>query len=185
MTTVAEIQTEGEHNPEHSPQVLAAMAACVPLPTIELVEDVKSYDPQRDLLNVRNVRVSIINYFGNRGVPKDAKEAAVLLASLKDIDASALGQMRIKVDEKQAELGEQQRLAAIAVLRHMTQLKNDGQIIDVAPVEPRETPVLPDDVLTRDFVPGESEQGTVNQTFEQFQVRTGLKVELAKEDVDE
>jgi hypothetical protein len=171
--------TQGEHDPEDIPPAVMQP----PLPEVHAVETVKEYDPQKDLLAVRNVRARIVTFYGSRGVPADLREVEALRGILKDMDSSALGQMRIKVDEKTAELGEQQRLAAIAVLGHLSDIKRSGQPMELLTGATREVPMLPDDVESRPFVPGEAEQGTVNQTFEDFQNRTGA-VDLAEEDKD-
>lgn len=177
--TVPAIDTQGEHDPDQSEKLKRTNT---PLPLIAQVETVKAYDPSQDLLAVRNMRVSIANYFGTNGVPADIKEVMMMASLLKDIDASALGQMRIKVDEKAADLGETHKLAAIAALDYLVALKNTGQAINVCTNVGREAPSLPDDIESREFVAGESTQGTVNQTFDQFQSKLGVEIKLAEED---
>lgn len=160
--------TQGEHDPADAPPAVLQQ----PLPTIGQLNDVKDFDPRKDMLDVRNVRAMIANYLGSRGVPADMKEVMVLQGILKDIDSAALGQMRIAAEEKTADMNEQNRQAVLAVLGHLTSVKNAGQTL-VPGATRTEAPKLPDDVQTRDFVPGESEQGTVQQTFEEFQKQTG------------
>lgn len=163
----------------------AGRAASKPMPFIEMVEDVKTYDPKDDLIRTRNIRASIANHFGQRGVPADVREATLLLDTLKAMDASALGQMRVKVDEKIADLGAQQRLAAIAVLQYVKERRDNGEELEVAVPVNKEPPTLDDSIVTRDFVPGEDKVGQINQTFEEFQAATGKNIELAKEDADD
>lgn len=70
------VDTQGEHDPEQAPAVQE------PLPAISIVESVKKYDPQSDLLEVRNLRARVAGYLGSRGVPSDMKEVTVLLSVL-------------------------------------------------------------------------------------------------------
>lgn len=175
-------KTKGDHNPEDIPQQPNYNP---PLAQVELVNTVKEHDPAADILAVRNLRGQLVNFLGQRGAPTDMREMAMLTGLLKDMDSSALGRMRITVDEKQADISEQNRMAVLAVLDHLTSARDAGHDLVPPPLSRSEPPVLPDDVQTREFVAGEAGQGTVQETFEQFQARTGEAIEMAKVDKDD
>lgn len=165
--------TPGDHNPEHMPAVIAA-PGITPLP---IMGDGQAMDPQQDLLDVRNIRAQISNLLlADRDIVKDPKQLRNLLTVLKDMDSASLGAIRIKLEEEGADREAQARELAAAIMQQVSdQMHAKRTIPGVGLVRevPREIPVLPDDVETRPFVPGEATQGTVHQTFDQFQQRTG------------
>lgn len=169
--------TQGEHDPADAP----AGVLYPPMPAIGIIEEVKDFDPRKDLLATRNVRATVANFLGSRGPNLDMKELMALSSLLKDIDAAALGQMRIAAEEKTADINEQNRQAVLAVLGHLTAVKNAGQTL-VPGAQRTEPPTLPDGIETREFVPGESTQGTVLQTFEQFQKERIGEIALTGDD---
>ena len=143
--------------------------------------DGKDYDPTQDLLYTRGARGQIIKAIAGKGLSQDPKELQLLLSVLKDMDSSALGQMRIKSDEKGQDLQSQHQAMVRAFLSEASgftaPLRKAGD-------EASAPPSLGDDVATRDFVPGELTQGTINSTFEEFVARTG-ELTLAATDVED
>ena len=138
------------------------------------------YEPVNDLQYTRSVRSAILKSLAGDGLPRDPRAISVVLATLKDIDGSALNQMKIKSDEKGQDLQAQNMAMVRAFLAEAggfkAPLRAVGQVLGLtAP------PTLSDDIVTRDFVPGELVQGTIDQTYDEFIERTG-ELELAKED---
>lgn len=149
------------------------------LPQLQLRTQ-ETQDHVDDLMQVRNVRATLFNAITHNGLINDPEMIEMVMNILKDMDNSTLKQMRIKVDEKAAQSNEEHAraiaAAALAVLSE-NKVRQPAQEI----LEGTEIPELPDDIVTRDFVQGEHTQGTVHQTFEDFQAKMG-EIELAKED---
>ncbi len=163
------MSTDLEHDPNPT------MTGPVP----DLPEVTDEHEPVKDLHYTRKVRGMIVKGLAGNGVPTDPKALGMLLNTLKDLDSSALGVMRIKSEEADQNLQAKQQalvrefLAQSAGVRPPTRQQASN-----APTEP---PSLADGVSTRDFVPGELQQGTVHGTFDEFAAARG-DVTLAKED---
>lgn len=146
------------------------------IPELKEVEQ-KDYDPLQDLLYVRSVRGQVLKAVAGKGLPKNKEDLTLVVSLLNDIDRSAIGQLRIKSDEKGQDLQSQHQALVRAFLAGSGGFK--------APLRTSNTDVpsitLDDSISTREFVPGELLQGTINDNFENFVGRTGA-VELAKED---
>lgn len=164
------IQENKDHNPD--PKLGPAIAA------LPVVNDPKSYEPAQDLIFTRNVRGQIVQGLAGSGIPSDPKALQVLMSTLKDMDSSALGQMRIKSEEKGQDLQAQHQALVREMLVNMSGMRPPERRTAGQEAAP---PQLPDDVQTRDFVPGELQQGTVNKTFDEFTAQQG-GVQLAASD---
>lgn len=140
--------------------------------------NLENYDPLQDLHYTRAVRGVVLKSLAGEGLPRDPRALAVVLATLKDIDGSALNQMKIKSDEKGQDLQSQHSAMVRAFLAEAGGFKAPLRAVAEVLTLP---PVLSDDVTTREFVPGELVQGTVDQTYDEFITRTG---ELKLADVD-
>lgn len=164
------MQDDLEHNPN------PRMSGKVPdLPDVDT-----SHQPVQDLNYTRKVRGMIVKGIAGEGVPSDPKQLGMLLNTLKDLDSAALGQMRIKSDEKGQDLQAQHQAL---VREFLSQSSGSRPPVREASTDPTSTqpPTLDDTVDTRDFVPGELQQGTVNGTFDQFAAGRS-DVDLALED---
>lgn len=135
------------------------------------VEDPKTYEPTHDLIFTRMVRGAVVKGLQKDGIPSDPKQLNMLLGTLKDIDSAALGQMRIKSEEKTQSLAAEQQALVRELLNNMGGIKPPAK----APGEPSASNMeLPDSVEpVREFVAGELEQGTINNTFEDFSRKMG------------
>lgn len=183
MTQTASGPTPGDHNPEHMPAVIPNE----PIATLPILGDGQAIDPQRDLADVRNIRAQISNLLlADRDVVKDPKQLRNLLTVLKDMDSASLGAIRIKLEEQTADREAQARELAAAIMEQVNKNMHERRTIPgvgLVREVPRGVPSLPDDIETRPFVAGESSQGTINQTFDQFQKKNG-EIELTGEDTE-
>lgn len=156
-----------ELNPEQAPQLQPA----VKLPEMQMVEKV---NPEEDLALVRNMRACLFNMIKDKNVTGDIELFNAVRGLLKEIDGSALAAIRIKVDAQKGTDEDRTRALASAMLDLIHERRVPApKIEEVTDVTPRVIPVLPDTVVTRDFVPGEMDQGTINQNFEDFQRNHG------------
>lgn len=160
-------------NLEHDPKPILSG----PVPTLHQVD--KDHEPVKDLHYTRTVRGMIVKGIAGDGIPSDPKAITVLLSTLKDMDSAALGQMRIKSEEADQNLQAQQQALVREFLAQSVGMKPPTRNqSETAATEP---PSLPDTIPTREFVPGELQQGTVSRTFDEFAASRG-DVVLAKED---
>lgn len=179
LTSYVSFQRSTMNNsPDHTPD--PKLGGPVPaLPDIDV-----NHEPVKDLHYTRSIRGLIVKGIAGDGIPSDPKALGLLMATLKDMDSAALGQMRIKSEEKGQELQAQQQalvreyLSQAGGVRPPARQNTDAGAAPVAP------PSLDDSVDTRDFVPGELQQGTVNQTFEEFSAARG-GVELATNAIED
>lgn len=151
-----------------------APAARIQLPAIPILGSDEKVDGAADLRDIRNIRMFFINTLGANFDPTNEKSLRMVMNLLKDADAAALGALRIKLEERTGDTAEQNRMLAQQILQALS----SGNAPMAAPVTvidgaTRVIPTLPDDIETRPFVPGESTQGTINQTFSQFSTRMG------------
>lgn len=142
--------------------------------------DVKDHDPLQDMLYVRNARGLMLKAVAGQGIPRNTKDMQLVMTLLKDMDGAALGQMRIKSDEKGQDLQSQHQALVRTFLAGAGGFKAPLREAN----ENTAAPSLDDAVETREFVPGELTQGTVNSTYEEFVARTG-ELQLAAVDVED
>ena len=139
---------------------------------LPVIEEVETKTPEaEDIELVRGIRKTIVSELTKDKVPvEDPDKLDVLLTVLKDIDHSANTRLRIKTEEKAARNQEQENNLIASVLRQIQPGKLAAPI-DVEATVVRETPSLPDGLVTREYVPGEMDQGTDNTTYEEFMKR--------------
>lgn len=115
------------------------------------------------------LRRKFVRKFTNEGedMPKDPKEAKVLLTALSDMDRSALGKKRIKTDENIAQMNAQTVDSIAAEVR-----KTLAPRYQANPQEDRPKPVLNEEGLPPLQVGiGETEIGVASETHEAFAAR--------------
>ena len=158
-----------ENDEDHTPN--PTIAGPVPeLPDVDV-----NYEPVKDLGYTRKIRGMIVRGIASDGIPKDPKMLTVMLSTMKDMDSAALGQMRIKSEEAGQNLQAQQQALVREYLAQTSGAKPPMR--EAAGDREVEIPTLKDDIATRDFVPGELTQGTINNTFEKFvEVRGDVKL---------
>ncbi len=161
--------------------------AAKPKPALQFndIEMVEALDPQRDLADVRNIRAMLINTLRDVGLFNDSKMMSAFLTTLKDMDGSALAAMRLKVESEKGSDEDRNRALASEILRQIQGQARDGVLVssNVVDVSSRVIPDLPDDIKTREFVPGEMTQGTVHLTFDEFQRQNGA-VQINPDTID-
>lgn len=164
----------GEHNPEEAP------AKNISVPAVDMVPDGSMVDGTKDLRAVRNIRMTLINALGSNINTNDPDSVKLLMSILKDADASALGILRVQLEEKNGDAEQQKRDLANAVIKSITEGTFPGvRNMSVVDVQAREIPTLPDDISS-ELVPGEMELGTVSQTLDQWKAKMeGREVEDA------
>lgn len=150
------------------------------------IEMVETIDPQRDLADIRNIRATLVNTLRDMGVMGDTKLLNTFLTVLKDMDSSALAALRLKVDSEKGTDEERNRALASEILRQIHNHARSGTLTptNALDTQTRVIPDLPDSVVTREFVPGEMTQGTVELTFDDFQRQHGA-VAINADTVDE
>jgi len=114
-------------------------------------------------------RKRIIKSITKRGIPEDPEYQKVLLTTLKDMDTSALGRKRIKVDEKLTSSQTQAASIISDILNKMQGVKlhvSNANANTPAPVLPAH---IPDPVL----VPGETSTSSKLQSVEVFLAENG------------
>jgi hypothetical protein len=125
-------------------------------------------DEDSILAQTHAVRKAVVGeLFKDGKLPSEPDDRKLLLATLKDMDASALGRKRIKVDEKQNNNQEAAR-GLIAQLLQAAAGKKPYQA--EIPVE-REIPVLGMDIPDPALVEGETSTTYVQETVEMFRNR--------------
>ena len=130
-------------------------------PTLEAEDDILAFTHQ--------ARKNIVGHLTKKGVPDDVEQQRILLSTLKDMDQSALGRKKIKVEEKQ---NDNQAAAASLISELLLAATNrrTHNVIDVTPN--REIPVLGSDVPPPVLVDGEtSDVGSCQETFDSFTQR--------------
>ncbi len=148
-------------------------------PVPELHDVGADHEPVKDLHYTRKVRGMIVKGLAGNGIPNDPKALGMLLNTLKDLDSSALGQMRIKSEEAEQNLQAKQQALVREFLAQSTGARPPAR--NQPDNAPTAVPVLADGIDTRDFVPGELQQGTVSRTFDEF-AATRDDVKLAEVD---
>ena len=125
---------------------------------------------EQDVLLVREMRKRIIENYTKVELPKNPNEMQLLLAVLRDVDGSAISRMKIQSDERTAGNNiEATKALMTSILKNIDPTKIGraavgDDVIDVT----AHAPTLDDSIKTRDFVPGEFDQGTKNLTYDEF-----------------
>jgi len=112
-------------------------------------------------------RKKLLDHYTSNGIPATAEDQEALMRLLADMDRTALGNKRIKTDEKLAGTNELVAQAITDVIKHFGsknpfENNNSGVIIDAFP-EP-DTKLLP----SANPVPGEMNIGVESHDFNEF-----------------
>lgn len=122
------------------------------------------------LRHTQGLRLNVISSMTEKGIPTDKESVDIILRAAADMDRAALGNKRIKTDDKNAAAD---RLAASAIAKMYSQLGN-GDPFASKPVgdggKPEHPHTLIDDVKPMD---GELDVGISSETYQQFQQRIG------------
>lgn len=124
-----------------------------------------------DLEFTRQIRRDLINEMKRDGLPKDAKDRALLLAALNDSDRTALMIKKIKSDEG---MGNKAAAAAsmLASLLNDPRIKSIG-IAEVGAVR-QVTPALPADIENPVVKEGELDMTPSNESYATFTERHAI-----------
>jgi hypothetical protein len=125
--------------------------------------DLSSLNDKRLLELTMRKREEVINKLtANNIVPEDKADKALLVSMLDGIDRTILAKSRIKADTKIADSNAQ----ASSLIANILNSFNSKNIINVD--KNREIPVLIHDDSTIEFIEGETDTGTQNNSFETF-----------------
>jgi len=116
-------------------------------------------------------RKRIIKSLTKRGIPEDHEYQKVLLTTLKDMDASALGRKRIKMEEKGNAIQENAAALISQILsktQNMSPYQTSNPVAKPAPTLPQ---TIPDPVL----VDGETAIVGTQQSIESFLTNDEVK----------
>jgi len=120
------------------------------------------------LAQTHAVRVAMVGeLFKNNQLPLEPDDRKLLLSTLKDMDASALGRKRIKVEEK---ANNNQEAAAGIIAQLLQQASGTRHRQAEAPVE-REIPMLGSDIPDPVLVDGETSTAYIQENVEMFRSR--------------
>lgn len=118
---------------------------------------------EQDLNRTRQVRSEIITEMTKEGIKVDDPEKLrLLLTVLTDSDRSSLSRMKIKSEDKNN--ANNANSAAVIAKFLMSVSSNKQNTGDIR----REAPMLPDTVPKPDVLPGETDIGVRNTTYEEF-----------------
>lgn len=132
------------------------------------IEAVDITNEDEVLRHTQGLRLDIIRSMTEKGVPTDKESIDIILRTAADMDRAALGNKRIKTDDKNAAAD---RLAASAIAKMYSQLGNGDPFAarEVGPGgKPEHPPVLIEGVKPMD---GEMDVGISSETYDQFQQR--------------
>lgn len=134
----------------------------------ESIANVDVTNEDEVLRHTQGLRLDVIRNMTEKGIPTDKESIDVILRAAADMDRAALGNKRIKTDDKNAAAD---RLAASAIAKMYSQLGN-GDPFAVGNVGTGGKPAHPD-VLVDGVKPmeGEMEIGVSSETYDQFQQR--------------
>ena len=126
-----------------------------------------------DLNYTRDVRKVIVSSMisGNEP-PKDAREKAILLQALADMDRATLGKMRIKVDE-----GVGNAQAAVASFLSQLFVNPDLKKVGVDDSRSGSVPELDPAIAPSKLVDGELDTSSKSESYDEFIKRTTFKSE--------
>ncbi len=117
---------------------------------------------------IRRKFVSTVTDQGTK-MPTDPKEAKVLLSALADLDKTALGKKRLKLDKEMNETNAQTIAAIAAEVKASAMLFGGNQ---PAATAPRPAPVFDDSQLPPlQTVDGEMDIGTKSESYDNFKSR--------------
>lgn len=125
-------------------------------------------DEDAELLYVRNLRLEAIRQTMKDGkIPTDPDSAEVFVKLLKDMDHSAITRKKIKSDEKNTQSISNATALVAEALKSVNGNTGRNEIPEGVVVE-KLVHELPEHLKRTDFIPGELDQGTVNNTYEEF-----------------
>lgn len=117
-----------------------------------------------DIEYVRGERKRIVKEVSKEGIPVgDPKKMAIMLAALDGIDRSAIARKRIRSDDKAAAgvSGAAALIAKVLTAANPLDFIKEGIT--------RESPTLGADIPAPTLVPGETQRGTLNLSYEEVQ----------------
>ena len=130
-----------------------------------------------DLNSTRTHRQAIIEQLikeNDNKYPTDPKELKVFLQALSDMSRDALGNKRIKVDEKANNIMEQNKQIAAEILRTIT----PGKSVNNTAGTGRAAPIVStDDIPKPVFVDGEIEITGSGDNYQSFTKRMGMNTD--------
>lgn len=132
-------------------------------------EDISILNEDAELLFVRNIRLEAIRQsMANGKIPSDPDQAEVLVKLLKDMDQSALTRKKLKAEQEQSQqLGDMTSVVA----ELLKNLNGQSGLINPEENKNKQIEEIPEDKEVKDLLPGELEQGIVNDTYENFMQR--------------
>lgn len=132
-------------------------------------EDISILNEDAELLFVRNIRLEAIRQsMANGKIPSDPDQAEVLVKLLKDMDQSALTRKKLKAEQEQSQqLGDMTSVVA----ELLKNLNGQSGLINPEENKNKQIEEIPEDKEVKDLLPGELEQGIVNDNYENFMQR--------------
>lgn len=125
-------------------------------------------DEDTILAQTHAVRKQVVGLLFKDGqLPVEPDDRKLLMSTLKDMDASALGRKRIKVDEK---ANNNQEAAAGLIAQLLQQAQGTRPYQAAIPVE-RDIPMLGDDIPVPTLVEGETSTNYIQETVGMFRQR--------------
>jgi hypothetical protein len=109
-------------------------------------------------------REMVVDHLMKTGVPEDTAQLSLLLGALSDMDRTALGSKRLRVDDKAVSTAQQAAHLIGEVLQRIPLARPYEAEI---PID-REIPVLPDHLTDIKLVEGEVSQIQSNETHDEF-----------------
>lgn len=119
------------------------------------------------LAYAQSKRLSVLETILNKGVPEKAAGQKVVFDALKDMEAAALGRLRIKIDEKHNANSE---IAAKLIAEVLTGIHGKMKIEPI-PIERFVPPSLPDHIPKPVLVPGEIDMVAGSEDYDSFVAR--------------
>lgn len=119
------------------------------------------------LAYTHNIRERVVSSLIQKGIPEDYAAISLLNSTLKDMDQSALTRKRIKSDEKVVDRGAQ----AAEVFAQLLMNGNIRGLYKTDVIENRVIPTLGNEIPDVVLVPGETDIGVGNDTYENFMAK--------------
>ena len=148
------------------------------VPDISEVPELPDENAQMALTH--HLRLTVLqSMFGTDSkLPEDPGDRKTIVSILKDIDAQALGRMRIKVEEK-ANTNQEEAAGIIAQILAATGGHSPFKL--ATPLN-REAPMLPNDIPPPILVEGETSTVVSTTNFDEFMAKHGGNLHEQKED---
>lgn len=133
------------------------------------------YDDDQVLEYTHGIRKQLVGDLTTDGMPKEREDREILLKTLDGMDRSALGNKRIKKDEKMANDDRKAQMLIGQMFKHFgntNPFTNGGNVIDGVSRQIEIPDTLYDDV---ELIDGETDIGVGSESFEEFSRRTGFE----------